>query len=95
MLTETWLNEINKTFYEIPGYSHVSLNRTAKKGGGVRIYYRDAYSASVINDISGEYETHESLICSISNGKWKLLITAIYRPPNLSITNFNQYLTDN
>ena len=47
ILTETWLSDSNDSQFEpfeIPAYSHISLNRTTKRGGGIRIYYKNTYS---------------------------------------------------
>ena len=95
VLTETWLNDLNDRLWDIPTYSHISINRKNKRGGGIRVYYKNIYSIALIKELSGEFETHESLFLTISSGGEKYILGVIYRAPNLCVSNFNNYLEYN
>ena len=40
-LTETWLNDLNFSLYNIVGYNHVYKYREKKSGGGVSMYNKE------------------------------------------------------
>lgn len=94
-ICETWLNSHIVNLFDIEGYHHKTLNRSdLKKGGGLRIYYRSHLSVTVCEELTGLFNTHESIFISVSNNNHKILFGTIYRPPSVSIVNFNNYLSE-
>ena len=96
-LNETFLNAgiegLGK--YNIPTYSHLTLNRGNNcRRGGIRIYYRDHLTLSKIEELTGEFETHEAIFATISLNNKSIVFGSIYRAPNKSIVNFNNYLSN-
>jgi hypothetical protein len=94
-LNETWLNSHIDTLYEIPNFSHITINRpNFRRGGGLRVYYRSHLTVTACEDLTGVFNTHESIFACVSNNNKKLVFGTIYRPPNLSIADFNNYLSN-
>ncbi len=60
LLTETWLTDADDQLYPIPGYSHLSINRLNRKGGGIRIYYLADLTVNKCHKTSGIFNSHES-----------------------------------
>ena len=90
-LTETKLCDNSNGLFNISGYKIFSMNRNSN-GGGVRIYVRDDIKATICRELSGVYETHESLILNLNCSGSSCVIGTFYRPPNKSIRQFNNYL---
>lgn len=89
-ISETWLNasttdmEIN-----IPGYVLFRQDRGERKsGGGVAVYVKDIYKASVIKDTSSVSESFfQQLWLKVQCKKFKsFLLCTVYRPPNTPIS---------
>jgi exonuclease III len=96
LITETWLTELDGDLYHIPSYSHISVSRVNKRGGGIRLYYLDEFVVNPCNLISGIFESHEALFVKLSlKNQLSLTIGCIYRPPSASIQRFNEYLSTN
>ena len=97
VITETWLTDGHNNLYSIKGYKHFSVNRTGntgkKRGGGIRIYYCESLDIDIINDLTGIFDSHESLFVELNtHAAGKVKIGAIYRPPDKSIHCFNEQL---
>ena len=93
-LNETFLNSNSNNFYEIPTYAHLTLNRKNGHGGGIRIYYKDHLTVSIKQDLTGEFDTHESIFANVSYSNKSIMFGSIYRAPSKSIENFNAYLSN-
>ena len=95
-LNETFLNADteNLGIYNIPTYSHLTLNRENRGGGGIRIYFRDHFTVTKIDELTGEFDTHESIFATVSHNRKTLVFGSVYRAPNKSIVNFNNYLSN-
>ena len=87
-ITETWLYDDISSLYQIPDYTFISNHRTHKRGGGVGFYVRNDIEFKCRNDLTFSNPAIESL-CIDLNDK---LVSVIYRPPNTSIVEFNEYL---
>ena len=91
ILCETWLNSLNKTKINVPGYTYVGRERNTKKGGGVGFLIRDDLKFRV----KAEYEINSDILenywielkCNTDN----VLIGSLYRPPN---TNEKTFMSD-
>ena len=96
-LNETFLNSdlASLGLFNIPTYSHLTLNRANNcRRGGIRIYYKDHLTVTKVDELTGEFETHESIFATISHNKKSIVFGSIYRAPSKSIANFNNYLSN-
>ena len=86
-LSETWLQpNISHDEIQIPGYTSVRYDRSAKSGGGVFIYCKNGLSFVERNDLKGN---NESVWVQINRSKCKpLIIGCVYKPPDQPIENF-------
>jgi hypothetical protein len=95
VLTEVWLdNDINVGF-NIQGYNYVSCLRN-DRGGGIIVYYIDSLQINIIEEMTGIFDSHESLLlsCHIPN-YGDISLWSFYRPPHLSCNLFVTYLENN
>ena len=93
LLCETWLNDTNVHRVDIPGYQVVYKNRENRKGGGVCILLKK-------NLKYREYDnkvcptTFEIVTIELKTNKKNLIISAAYRPPSSTPTQFvHEYTT--
>ena len=93
-LSETKLCDFSSELHDIPGYSSFSVHRNSH-GGGVRIYVRDHFGSSVLDDLTGLFPSHESVFLRVNVFGSVFVIGGIYRPPSCSIAPFNQFLEHN
>ena len=89
VLVETWLAENCDNTFSIPGYKECSVYRN-NHGGGIKVLYQDSYSVDVLKDFSFIHNVLEILTFYIKGRGFKYLICCIYRPPNSSISDFNE-----
>ena len=85
-ITESWLDLAGNHFkpeVEIEGFNMFHTDRNRKRGGGVIIYIKDNLQCCVNSTIKLDDNT-ESLWLNVKEGKNKLVIGLLYRPPNLS-----------
>ena len=85
-LSETWLNTSGRDFkteFKIDGYHVYNKDREGRKGGGVAIYVKESLSSYVNTEISSDDST-ETIWVEIINGRDKLLLGCIYRPPKVT-----------
>ena len=97
-LTETWLTDKNHDIYSIPGYNHSSAHRKSRTGGGVSIFSRADLQFTNRSDLGIMTEIVEAIFIEVDKSsfhtKRDVIIGAIYRPPNTSLDDFNQFMTD-
>ena len=88
---ETWLNaEIDKLVC-IPGYNDpIRHDRVSRRGGGVCIYSREEISCWQINDIPDPPPFVECVWTVLP--ACKLIILAMYVPPNLLVSQENELI---
>ena len=93
-LSETWLNNENCNYYNIPGYNFYCKNRQNKLGGGVAIYvskYFESYEkVDLTNDLNSSCE---SIAIDVFNKSVKYTIVSMYRPPSGDLRVFNSNLS--
>ena len=95
VIAETWLKDEHNGLFNIPGYDHININRKGSlTGGGIRIYIsRSIKLISIDNELTGMYNSHESLCCELDIGnKTKEQLISIYRPPKGNINLFNEFV---
>lgn len=93
-LSETWLKESNKSLYNIPGYVALHKVRHNKRGGGVSLLVDENIKYEVREDLSRYLkDSAESVFIEISpcvfKSNKKVIIGEIYRPPGMSVEDFN------
>ena len=90
-VTETWLRpEDTESFISSitpPGYKFTHVPRNTKKGGGVGFFIKDDLSFEQVS--KNNYQTFESISIQISTeGAKDVIFHVVYRPPNLSKSQF-------
>ena len=91
MLSETWLKEEEEKFYELPGYTFISLPRQNKIGGGVAIYISNKLSFKTRADLKTDLTDEcEYIAVEVSHSKNNsIILISMYRPPNTDLAKFN------
>jgi hypothetical protein len=83
--SETWLKPSNVDCYGIPGYSHESITRPDKSGGGVSLYINEKWSYKMRHDLNTISDDLEMLWIEVDKDSVKstsnLLLGLIYRRP--------------
>lgn len=94
VLTETWLNSNMENLFKIPNYDCISVNRPdCKKGGGIRVYFKDTMEVEKCDTISGIFDSHEALFLKFSvKDCITFILGSFYRPPNKSVRSFISYM---
>ena len=90
-LTETKLSELSDQLFEVQGFKHYSVHRNSH-GGGIRVYYRSHLHVTLCPELTGLFDSHESLFVRVNLVHSVYMIGAFYRPPSSSAARFNEYL---
>ena len=98
IVTESWLTYDSILILEIIGfigYKSYPISIMGRKCEGIKLFYLDYSSTEVISHLSVievSYETifvKASFLCSDN-----MYVAGIYRPPNKSVTDFTQFITE-
>ena len=94
-LTEVCLDANCDLNFTIPMYNCYKCLRNGH-GGGIMVYVHKSIKAEIITDMSGIFQSHESLLikCNMPSLN-EFFLWTIYRPPSLSKPNFFEYLLNN
>ena len=88
-IVETWLTpSISDIDMFLPGYQYCRLDRFPnrdKRAGGLILYLRDTYIATIDQASSSITEEYEILCVDVEIGKIKYKIYVCYRPPDAHI----------
>ena len=90
--SETWLDSDLASNVVIPGYSFVSRCRENSGGGGVGFFVKENVSYEEIQAdwTQAGHNTFESMFIKLHQEKRKdIIIGVVYRPPGLSVVEFN------
>ena len=71
--------------------------RANRKGGGVNLYVHNTFLYKVRNDLQLGGVVNSvfvELLKTTTNGKHNIICGCIYRPPNMSLSVFNELLSD-
>ena len=97
-ITETWISDANHSLYEFDDYSHVSLYRKDKSGGGVSLFIRNGISYFTRQDLDKIDELIECIFIEVDKDIFSttrnIILGVIYRPPNTSPTDFLKVLSE-
>lgn len=82
-ITETWWDESHNWNVVMEGYNLFRKNRPNKKGGGVALYVKDAYTCEEMHDLNSGSEI-ESIWVKIKGERNKkdVVVGVYYRPPS-------------
>ena len=97
MLCETFLNDLNKSDFQIDGYSLVESHRKIKSRGGVALYVNNKFNFKVRSDLSIFDEgLFKSIFIEIASPKKSIIAGEVYRvpntPENLFIEKYNSII---
>ena len=91
--SETWLDEVGNSLYELPNYISKHQVRDDCKGGGVSIYIHNSLSFKVLSNLCINSVDIESLSIELSlDNKRSTFVNVLYRPPNGKIEQFETFL---
>ena len=92
--SETWLDEVGNSLYELPQYISKHQVRDDSKGGGVSIYIHNSLSFKVHSNLCLNSIDIESLSIELSmeDNKRSTFVNVLYRPPNGKIEPFETFL---
>jgi len=90
-LTETWLSPDTESQLNIPGYRVICKSRKAEMGGGIALIIREDIVYKLFSESNLPiHDSYERLFVTLPQEKGPdLLVGAIYRPPGLSLIDFN------
>ena len=92
ILTETHMHDGIESLYQLNGYKRFSVNRTAF-GGGFAAYVHFSLDVEINKPLSGVFDSHESLCITVGcPGRINIDFYCIYRPPNIRLHKFVEYL---
>ena len=84
-ITETWLNDTNKSLFKLSGYISYHLLRNTRAHGGVAIYITNEFQSEQLTDLSIVNEDIELLTVKITSSSTNYILCAIYRPQSKHI----------
>ena len=85
---ESWLNESTKDLVNFNRYNDYHSLRESKRGGGVSIYVQNKFKSKILSEHSVVTDVIESLFVELQVSSTRILIGAIYRPPNSDPSQF-------
>ena len=95
--SESWLKDSTKDRYTPRGFTHVFDYREKKRGGGTLIFIKDSVQYEerkyLILDLHSDL-TNSSFIeldKHTINKRSNIVLGCIYKPPHVSITQFNEF----
>ena len=95
-ISESWLREDDKSYYNLDNYKSEHKCRPFRGGGGVSLFIKDSIEYTVREDICVHNKSIESLFIEIKKDvvskSQDVIVGIIYRPPDTDITAFNEYL---
>ena len=95
-LSETAINATSIN-YNIPNYSCEMSIRENRKGGGVSLYVHNTFQYKVRSDLQLGGVVNSvfvELLKTTTNSKHNIICGCIYRPPSMSLSVFNELLSD-
>ena len=80
VVTETWLSDRNKDFFQLPGYHSYHLVRNVRAHGGVSIFISNKIESSQLKELTVINDNIEINTTRVSIDSITYVICAIYRP---------------
>ena len=93
-ISETWLDNNTESFVQLPNYPFINTNRATKTGGGVGMFISSSINYSVRTDFNVfKEDILEGIFIEASKeGKDKIIIGTIYKPPSNNYDDFETLL---
>ena len=92
--SDTWLDDLDNSIYELPNYIRKHQARSDRRGGGVSIYIHNSLKFKKRSDLSINSKDIESLTLGILSNKTRnVLVNVLYRPPIGQYEQFENFLT--
>ena len=92
--SDTWLDDLDNSIYELPNYIRKHQARSGRRGGGVSIYIHNSLKFKKRSDLSINSKDIESLTLGILSNKTRnVLVNVLYRPPIGQYEQFENFLT--
>ena len=88
-ISETWLDSsVDSQVMRIPGFAFFHQDRGEHKSGGLAVYIKDTFRATLLKDVSGiSDENFPQLWIKVQVRHCKsILICTVYRPPSTALT---------
>jgi endonuclease/exonuclease/phosphatase family metal-dependent hydrolase len=80
-LQETWLQNVNDSLFQIPGYKSISLSASCSSHGGLITYVSDEFQVTDLNLYESSPQWEGLFLDVFDNWENKFTICNIYRPP--------------
>ena len=90
-LQETWLTPGDAAIYaelREQRFKVLKLERSNKKGGGLAVMVKSNITNTIKTQYVTTYDGFESIFCTFSIGKMKIILVNVYRPPAKSKSEF-------
>ena len=91
-ISESWLKSYNKTLYDIRGYSHETVIREDRPGGGVSMFIDTTLNYKVRDNLIIDIRDVNLLFIEIHktefNTKRNIIVGVCYKPPHVSSFEF-------
>ena len=82
-ICETFLTDVNCSFFDLEGYTKIEKHRQNRSGGGVALYVNNKHQFNYRHDLSiFEDGAMESVFVELTLGVGSIVVGEIYRPPN-------------
>ena len=92
--SDTWLDDLDNSTYELPNYISKHQARSDRRGGGVSIYIHNSLKFKERSDLAINNKNIESLTLEILSEKTRnVLVNVLYRPPVGQCAQFENFLT--
>ena len=86
-ITESWANnDITDAELGLEGYVMFRKDRMGRRGGGVLLYIKETVPAYEVQ-LQEEADCKEALWCNLVTGHTTVIISVVYRCPNITIQN--------
>jgi hypothetical protein len=97
-VTETWFQGDNYLNYNIDGYHSTHNVRSTSKAGGVSLFVRDHIPFTTHSDLTLLEKQIECTFIEIEkshiSSNQNVIVGVVYRPPDTSISCFNEVISD-
>ena len=92
-LSETWLNNNTEHLFQDFGHYRGYFNHKQSKGGGCGLFIHKKFESEVRKDLHFNNDNSQVITVEIKiDGQRNILITCIYKPPDVNVNDFNQAL---
>ena len=96
ILSETWGTDDKAKLNVIPGYNHIYDTCEKRNGGGISLYVNVHIAYKKRTDLKLNKKYFESCFIEVDKTifqtRHNVIIKGLYKPPNVSIDNFNENL---